>query len=857
MNVIRENTENICSVRSVARAMLVVVLFFASASIGHAETAIDTSLHTTASTHNGTTLTTVFTTDQVGYAFYRDASGVCAYSKTTDGGTSWGAAVTVDAQTDCVRVAVWYDQWTTGDTTGTFIHIITMDVADLWYVRLDTTTDGISTPLNISGANQAGTLAAGQNLPSLTKATDGTLYAGVQDVDDSFVVRCSVNCTAGIANWNEAGINPFDLANDWLLLMPIATGNVLAVRWDISTDDVQSKIWNTAGGSWSGTWTNLDLTCINSNRYDGHFGATVHRLTGDIYLDYACDIQNIGNADDDIRTAIYNSTTNGWTQRTDVITNEPIKGITGAKIAVDENTGNIYAVYTARTNPGANNAANIYYKVSTDGMTTWGAELGPLNATPDDIYGLRLNGVSDERIYITWIYTATDDLFGETLADLTPSTYEQTAYRWFRNADATSVGNSIASLNSSGISASQGNPFRLRMLIHVGGDGADIGKDNFKLQFAVSAAGGCDTSFVGETYTDLSDTAGDIRFYNNAVPLDGAALTTHAQDPTHNADTVVGQTYEEQNTFTNSIAKIFGGQDGLWDFALVNTAAPVNAVYCFRIVRESGALLSAYTAIPEAVMGADPTFSNMLVNNGNEISLIEGTTVAISVQATVSDENGYADIDQGASSAVLYRSGAGEACTYDQNNCYISSCSFSGCGGSSCVVTCTANVQYFADPTDIGTFVAETWLGKIVAGDVAGDSASSTAPAVELNTLYSLDATSSINYGSLDPATDTGSTNQTIVVTNTGNAAINPRVSGTDMTGTGTIAVTRQKFSLGAFVYALAGTILSAIDEATGLSLSKPFSTTPVQGTLYWGIGIPNNTASGSYSGTNTIIAAP
>ncbi len=53
---------------------------------------------------------TVFISDQIGYKFYRDASGSCVYSKTTNGGGSWGVPVTVDAQTDCASIAVWYDQ---------------------------------------------------------------------------------------------------------------------------------------------------------------------------------------------------------------------------------------------------------------------------------------------------------------------------------------------------------------------------------------------------------------------------------------------------------------------------------------------------------------------------------------------------------------------------------------------------------------------------------------------------------------------------------------------------------------------------------------------------------------------------
>ncbi len=60
---------------------------------------IDTNVSPTATEHLVAGSQTIFTTDQNGYKFYVDSTGSCVYSKTTNGGNSWGAAVTVDAQT--------------------------------------------------------------------------------------------------------------------------------------------------------------------------------------------------------------------------------------------------------------------------------------------------------------------------------------------------------------------------------------------------------------------------------------------------------------------------------------------------------------------------------------------------------------------------------------------------------------------------------------------------------------------------------------------------------------------------------------------------------------------------------------
>ena len=371
---------------------------------------INNTLSVTSASHNGTTPTTVFISDQIGYTFFISSTNTCVYSKTTNGGASWSSTVTVDSQTDCLGVGIWYDQWTPGDSTGTYIHIVTFDSGsdDLWYAKLDTSSDTLTTPVNASGAEQGGALASGTNLPSITKGTDGTIYVGIQGTD-SFVLKSS-NGTA----WSEAGSNPFDLAADFLILMPLSGGNIMAIRWDISADDIQSKVFN--GSSWDAGWTTIDANAADNTTYDGAFGATVDKSTGNIYLTYAADIVTPGT-NDDIRTAVYSG--GAWSAKTNVLTNDT-KGITGAKIARDENTGNMYALYSARTGSSTATTGNVYYKQSTDGMASWGAEIGPINTSADDIYGARVNMMSNERIYVTWYGATPDDLFGDTIADISP-----------------------------------------------------------------------------------------------------------------------------------------------------------------------------------------------------------------------------------------------------------------------------------------------------------------------------------------------------------------------------------------------------------------------------------------------------
>ena len=255
-------------------------------------------------------------------------------------------------------------------------------------------------------------------------------------------------------------------------------------------------------------------------------------------------------------------------------------------------------------------------------------------------------------------------------------------------------------------------------------------------------------------------------------------------------------------------------------------------------------------------VGEPPTVNNPELNNGNNISLVEDTTTAVSAIATASDPDGFNNLSPTATTAVFYRSGVGPSCTPDDNNCYIvtgaGACPMSSCSGNDCIVTCTANIQFFAEPTDTGSdYEGQNWLTDITVKDIQSQSDTGTTLGVDLLTLLALGLSGDIDYGSLAPGDDTGATNQQITIKNTGNTTNNPEVSGVDLIGPDTIAVGNQKFDINAFTYSAAGTALSGIQQSTGISLIKPTSTTPVDDLLYWGLGLPTGLGSGLYQGHN------
>lgn len=406
----------------------VLILNFLSGNQAGAETSIDSIVYEGLDA-NSSGSRVVFISDQVGYAFYQNVDRSVAYSKTTNGGSTWGSAVTVDSQTDTLGVVVWYDRWTPSDTTGNYIHILTKDEgsADLWYIRLDTAnSDTLTSPVSVSSSPapaKTSTINAGDEDPiSLVKATDGVLYAGMNDSGTSggFVVKCSSTCTGG-GNWSDTGSTGLGSADvNWMGLIPTASGNVMLIEKVEAVDDLRSKIYN--GSSWAGSWTDINTGTLGSVAYGAaQMGLSVSRDGSEVYLVYCNDTDTLGT-NDDIKTAIYSG--GSWTAGTDVLTNDS-KGITDVKIAVDENSGDIYVAYTALTTPATITTGNVYWKKSTDNMSTWGSEQGPINTGAEEINTLAINITSNERLYATWNKNngASDDTYhGENVVNLVSNT---------------------------------------------------------------------------------------------------------------------------------------------------------------------------------------------------------------------------------------------------------------------------------------------------------------------------------------------------------------------------------------------------------------------------------------------------
>ncbi len=211
------------------------------------------------------------------------------------------------------------------------------------------------------------------------------------------------------------------------------------------------------------------------------------------------------------------------------------------------------------------------------------------------------------------------------------------------------VSTPLAALNTVATTPTQGTPFRLRMNLHVAGNNLAQSGQSFKLQFAGKGAGSCAApSGTPSSYTDVT-TGTAIKYYNNSLPADGDSFTANANDPTHSSDVLKRQSYEELNNFTNSTSAINLGEDGMWDFALVDDTATASTNYCFRVVKSTGTVIDTYSHYGEITTAS----GGGNTNPGSPTSLAQKKTddtvlatgdwtneTSIKLTASVSDSDG-------------------------------------------------------------------------------------------------------------------------------------------------------------------------------------------------------------------------
>ena len=304
--------------------------------------------------------------------------------------------------------------------------------------------------------------------------------------------------------------------------------------------------------------------------------------------------------------------------------------------------------------------------------------------------------------------------------------------------------------------------------------------------------------------------------------------------------------------------------------------------------------VKADTSTTSVVVGnSAPTLTVSL--DRSTITLSENTYAWASTTLTITDGNGCVTINEVEASLVFASTTAdmgANICgrpssnylSWDENYCMmaVTASSTGGCMATTTGDTCSDGsptvgewdcgfqVWFTATPSDASAPFADLQSARwFVVGsttdNVVSASATNTAQTIEVATLNALDVTGTITYPETAAGADTGATNQTATVTNTGNTVTDTEISGTALcsdAGVCETPVTRiddsqQKFGLADDTYA---SLTSNLSSSTPATIETVLATTTATSTAitdatYWGVAIPSGQANSTYTGTQTFTA--
>ncbi len=421
------------------------------------------------------------------------------------------------------------------------------------------------------------------------------------------------------------------------------------------------------------------------------------------------------------------------------------------------------------------------------------------------------------------------------------------------------------------VTVDQGQPFRVRFSIENSGP-QEWGKE-WRLQYADKTGYGTCNAVPSVNFDTVPGTSAACAGSDSPVCMTTTSgyvdqgQTQALLVPTTLLPFTAGRLIEADSNQTASTTLPQGYTTEV-EYAVELTADAISNAYCMR-VSDGDSELDSYQTLAEVTANYGPqinewVFNGSTVMDPNPIVLMEGETTSIVATGTVSDLNGGETLLYATS--TFYRTDVGPDCAANPNNCYqLNSleCPLTCApSGTTCEVTCTADIQYFADPTDWGDYSAETWEARLFIMDDTLNEASSTSDGAEVGSMLAMSVVSGdIAYGALEMgASTTAQTNASSTIQNTGNIAVDLELEGTDLTsGASTIPVGNQKFSTSSFTYSACVICGALSGTASTLEVDLPkamAAETPVTDVLYWGIYIPTTGVSGAtHRGQTTFYA--
>jgi hypothetical protein len=280
---------------------------------------------------------------------------------------------------------------------------------------------------------------------------------------------------------------------------------------------------------------------------------------------------------------------------------------------------------------------------------------------------------------------------------------------------------------------------------------------------------------------------------------------------------------------------------------LTNTAATAGGTG-----KNAGAIGTVYLESANEV----PTALSVLLESGDTAAnLTAGVTTPLVCTATINDPDGYLDISN--VEATFYRTSLGYMAANNDNNHYSTSCVGGSGSGTNRPYSCTFNVQYHADATDVGSpNASDDWSCRITPFDSDGEGVSDV-DYIEINSLTAIEVPNQLVLTSaIEPGEQTGNQNAILGITNVGNTALNVQFSGTDLctaypscASGGVIGVNNIQFKEVGFTYGGGITLTSGIQLGVFTITKATTSPSNQSQNTYWGVAIPTSSIGGLYTG--------
>jgi hypothetical protein len=296
---------------------------------------------------------------------------------TKDSGTTWTHTLNISTVNGIIAFSTWYDQWTSDDF-GDLIHIVYVDLTndDLFYKSLNVTNDTLSGEVTLVDHNAVSNTAI-----SITKARDGTLYAGGY-LGTSFLD--TLRSLDNGASWTSIA-NVFESDyNDNVILIPGNEENISdiwALYWDGNANEISLKSYNSTSDSWSET--SITTGAIDSPSSFFHDWHAIHRQSDNHTVLAFWNERDAATAD--LEVWEINSST-AITPLSNITNN--FDDIINVALMINQQNDDLYAVTIGKNDStqGVGNNVLPYYKKSIDNGITWGDEV-ELDSGADDLSG--------------------------------------------------------------------------------------------------------------------------------------------------------------------------------------------------------------------------------------------------------------------------------------------------------------------------------------------------------------------------------------------------------------------------------------------------------------------------------------